>query len=53
MSFTFVLIMLFLLGTVATVGIAVAVFRYFHLRGLDKQALDAIKQDVQDKVNKL
>jgi hypothetical protein len=53
MSFTFVLLMLFLLGVVATVGIAVAVFRYFHLRGLDKQALDAIKADVQNKVNKL
>ena len=53
MNFTAALIMLFLLGAVAFVGILVAVFRYFHLRGLDKQAMDAIKADVQNKVNKL
>ena len=47
------MVMLFLLGTVATVGILVAVFRYFHLRGLDKQALDQIKQDAADKISKL
>ena len=53
MNFTFVMLMLFLLGMVATVGILVAVFRYFHLRGLDKQALDSLKQDAADKISKL
>jgi hypothetical protein len=52
-SYTFAFVMLILLGAAAIVGILVALFRYFHLRGLDKQALDAFKKDVQDKVNKL
>lgn len=47
------LMLAFVVGSVLLAALAFAVVRYLHLRGLDKQALDSLKKDVQDKVSNL
>ena len=39
-----------LIGFAALVAVVYALVRYFHLRGLDKQALDSLKQDIKNKL---
>ena len=52
-GFAVALVLSGLIGFVAFAVIVFGIVRYFHLRGLDKQALDSLKQDAADKISKL